>query len=549
MTRPIRRPSLLMTRLGLALPVLAGALGALAMQPAAFWPAIIPSIALAVLMIDWLFLDLDKVSFARLARRAALVGWLWGFGYFTAGLWWLGKAFLVEADQFAWAMPFGVLGLPALLAFFPAIAFLIAFCLWSRHWSRIFAFSFALAALEWLRGHVLTGFPWNAPGMALGNHLWFMQTASIVGLYGLTAIAILIAAAPATLKDRWRGHPDWRASIAAVVALGLLAGYGQWRIPQDNQPEVPGVALRIVQPNIQQDAEFNAINGDAILEDYLNLSRTESGTAAKPTHYIWPESAFPFLLHRNISALDRIGAMLEKNNAWLITGAARMGPPLPGEEAGSFYNSIQAIDGNGIIRDTYDKAHLVPFGEYEPAFAKSLLRMTGLRQFVSIPGGFTPATERKPFSVPGLPPIAGSICYEAIFPGGILPTQQDGSEPRVIINVTNDAWFGDSPGPRQHFAQARLRAVEEGIPLVRAANSGISGVIDPYGRVLFSTNLNSVAVIDSALPEALDRVTFYSRFRDWPFAAMLVFCLGLALYGRFYCTSWLQSAPAKRIDF
>jgi len=532
MTRPIRRPSFLTTRLGLILPVLAGALGALAMQPAAFWPAIIPSITLAVLMIDQLFLDLDKVPFGRLVRRAALIGWLWGFGYFVAGLWWLGKAFLVEAEEFAWAMPFGVLGLPALLAFFSATAFAVAFCVWSRHWSRIFAFSFALAALEWLRGHILTGFPWNAPGMALGNHLWFMQTTSIIGLHGLTAITILIAAAPATLKNKWRGQPDWRASIAALAVLGLLAGYGQWRIPLNAQPEVPGVALRIVQPNIQQDAEFNAINGDAILENYLNLSVNRGETGVRPTHYIWPESAFPFLLQQNLSALDRIGAMLEKNNAWLITGAARMGPPLPGEEAGSFYNSIQAIDSNGIIRDTYDKAHLVPFGEYEPAFAKSLLRMTGLRQFVSIPGGFTPAPERKSFSVSGLPPIAGSICYEAIFPGAVLPRQQDGLRPRVIINVTNDAWFGDSPGPRQHFAQARLRAVEEGIPLIRAANSGISGVIDPYGRVLFSTNLNTVAVIDSALPEALEWTTFYSRFRDWPFALMLVFYLGFTVYGR-----------------
>lgn len=529
MTRPLRRPFFLRYRFGFVLPVLAGALGALAMQPFAFWPIMIPAITLAVLMIDQVYLERDRMPFAGLVKRAALIGWLWGFGYFTASLWWLGKAFLVEADEFAWAMPFGVVGLPAVLAFFCAAAFALALCLWSRNWSRIFAFAFSLASLEWLRGNILTGFPWNAPGMALGNHLWFMQSASIIGLYGLTAVTILIAAAPATLMDRWRGQPDWRASVLALACVGMLAGYGYWRIPPNDQPEVLNVRLRIIQPNIPQDADFNATNGEAILTQYLELSEKNPGDGG-PTHYIWPESAFPFLLHRNLPALDRIGMMLEPGNAWLITGAARMGQPMPGEEAGSFYNAIQAIDRNGIIRDTYDKAHLVPFGEYEPAFSKSLLRLTGLRQFVSIPGGFTPAPERKPFSVPGLPAIAGSICYEAIFPGEVLPV--GGPRPRVIINVTNDAWFGDSPGPRQHFAQARLRSVEEGMPLVRAANSGISGVIDPFGRVLSRTDLNTVAVIDSALPEALDRATFYSRWRNWPLAGMLLVFLGLALYGR-----------------
>lgn len=497
------------------------------MQPFAFWPAIFIALALPVWMLDRLYGERAVSPRRKLLLRASLLGWAWGFGYLTAGLWWLGKAFLVEADQFAWAMPFGVVGLPAVLAFYMSLAFVFALLFWSRGWPRIFIFAFAITAAEWLRGHLMTGFPWNALGMTLGNHLYFMQAASLFGLYGMTLLTVVIGAAPATLTDRTTGGRGM--AVLAILFLGALAIFGYVRIPAEPQPTAVDVRLRIVQPNVPQDENFTAANGEDILENYLALSRNKLPAEA-PTHYIWPESAFPFLLHRNVEALDRIGAMLAPANAALITGAARMGPPLPGEEVGTFFNSIQVIDADGIIRDTYDKVHLVPFGEYEPAFAKALLRMTGLRQFVSIPGGFTPAENRKPFFVRGLPPIAASICYEAIFPGAVLPDSK--GRQGVIVNVTNDAWFGDSPGPHQHFAQARLRSVEEGLPLVRAANSGISGVIDPYGRILHETALNEVAVVDSELPLPLDEATFFSRWPNAPFALMLFVCLGLGLTDR-----------------
>jgi apolipoprotein N-acyltransferase len=198
-----------------------------------------------------------------------------------------------------------------------------------------------------------------------------------------------------------------------------------------------------------------------------------------------------------------------------------MGEPLPGEAVGKFFNAIQVIDHQGTITDSYDKVHLVPFGEYVPGFLDNLIRAVGLREFVHIPGGFEPSENRATLRIPGLPLVAATICYEAIFPGAILP---DGPRPNLILNVTNDAWFGQTPGPYQHFAQARLRAVEEGLPLVRAANTGISAVVDPFGRVLKSLPLGLEGTIDSPLPVEIS-ATVYGRYGMFVLTATLVICL------------------------
>jgi apolipoprotein N-acyltransferase len=461
-----------------------------------------PALALSLIPLVWL---LDGTGGTRITRRsligAAWIGWSWGFGYFVAGFWWLGAAFLVEADQFAWAMPFGVLGLPAVLALFTALGCLLARLLWTSDGARILALTFGLTVSEWLRGHLFTGFPWNNPGMALGQNIWLMQTASLVGLYGLTVLALFIFASPAVL---WTGRSRSQRMLLPGLALALLAGmaaFGFLRVPAEATAEVPDVRLRIMQPNLQQDAKFNPRNRDAIMRHYLSLSGRQSVQGEGPegvTHFIWPESAFPFLLQRDPASLAQIGALLAPNQT-LVTGAARMDEPLPGESVGSFYNAIQVIDERGTIRGSYDKVHLVPFGEYVPHFVGGLIRWLGLREFVHIPGGFSASADRGTLRVPGLPPVAATICYEAIFPGEILP---DGPRPSLILNVTNDGWFGLTTGPHQHFAQARLRAVEEGLPLVRAANTGISAVIDPYGRVVASLGLGREGTLDAHLPEA-----------------------------------------------
>ncbi len=531
------RPILRLTgwrRLGLAW--LAGALAALAMPPFGILPALALSLSLAVWLTD--AAAADRPALRRLLP-CGLVGWAWGFGYLTAGLWWLGAAFLVEAEEFAWAMPLGVLGLPAVLAVFFAGGFALARLLWSRGPARLAALAFGLAGAEWLRGHLFTGFPWNTLGMALGSNLWTMQAASLIGLYGLTLLAILIAAAPATLATGVTARGRLIPSVVALAALAGLAGYGALRLPSAPDPTVAGVRLRLIQPNVPQDARFRADMRDEIVGKYLEMSdralSPERTGISDVTHLIWPESAFPFLIQRDPQALGRIGAALPEGKQ-IVTGAARGREPLTRENA-VFHNSILTIGPGGRIGEVYDKVHLVPFGEYLPGPLDAALRAVGLRQFVAVPGGFTPGSRegQRILTVPGLPPVAATICYEAIFPGAILPPASGEAAPAVpglILNLTNDAWFGDTPGPRQHFAQARLRAVEEGLPLVRDANSGISAVVDGHGRVLASLPLGTEGVLDSALPQRLPGRTLYARLGDAPFALALLACLGLALVGR-----------------
>lgn len=506
----------------------AGAVGALALPPFGILPALILSLTPAV----WLLDGAAKAGPGRRARltSAALAGWLWGFGYFVAGLWWLGAAFLVEADQFAWALPFGVLGLPALLAVFPAFGFALAQALWTRDASRVLAFAFALTVSEILRGHLFTGFPWNSPGMALGQHLWLMQAASVAGLYGLTLLAVAIAGAPALLGTGATARARWTAPALAAAALAGLAIFGAFRVPSDAVATVADVRLRLMQPNLPQDAKFNPRNRDLIMQRYLRISAApgpDGQDHEQATHIVWPESAFPFLLHRDPGSLAQIATLLGPGSV-LITGAARMDEPLPGEAVGKFFNAIQVIDEKGTILGAYDKVHLVPFGEYVPRFLDALIRAVGLRQFVHIPGGFEPSETRTSLRVPGLPPVAATICYEAIFPGEVLP---DGPRPNLILNVTNDAWFGETPGPYQHFAQARLRAVEEGLPLVRAANTGISAVVDPFGRVTGSLPLGVEGVLDAALPTVVS-ATLYNRHGRFVLTATLVICLMAAVSRR-----------------
>jgi apolipoprotein N-acyltransferase len=286
-----------------------------------------------------------------------------------------------------------------------------------------------------------------------------------------------------------------------------------------------------MQPNLPQDAKFRPENRDAIMRHYLALSDrptspTSSGVA-DATHLIWPESAFPFLLHREPRALAQIAALLPAGTT-LVTGAARLGEPLPGETGRRFYNSIQVVAEDGTIIGTYDKHHLVPFGEYFPHFLDAVLRGMGIRQFVQVPGGFAAGEHQGALAIPGLPAVAATVCYEAIFPGSVVPS---GPRPGLILNVTNDAWFGMTVGPYQHFAQARLRSVEEGLPLVRAANTGISAVIDPYGRVLASLPLGAEGVLDANLPGAIFPPIF-TRFGQLLFAAMLLGCGGIAVASR-----------------
>jgi apolipoprotein N-acyltransferase len=502
----------------------AGATTALALPPLDLWPA--PFLTFPLLV--WL---IDGCGAGPLGGMlaAAGIGWCFGFGYFLLGLYWIGHAFLVDARTFGWLLPFAVISLPAGLALFTAFGVALARLLWTAGTLRILALAAALTTAEWLRGHLLTGFPWNALGYMLATPLPIAQTASVIGLWGLTFIAVFVYASPAIIADdpaesRYR----WAAPGLGILLIAAMAGFGVARLATTPTTFVDGVRLRIMQPNLQQDEKFRYSRKQQVMDRYVALSgRVSLGGATgldDVTHLIWPESAFPFFLSREPDALARI-AMLLPQGAVLITGAVRAPEIAPTQAVTRAYNSIYVIDHTGSALSIYDKVHLVPFGEYLPF--QDFLESHGLTALTKVRGGFLAGDRRRHLAVPGAPDAVPLLCYEVIFPGEIMP----GERPGWMLNLTNDGWFGASPGPYQHLAQARLRAIEEGLPLVRAANTGISAIVDPLGRILRSLPLGVEDVLDSALPAALPP-TPYARFGDVPAASIVTLAFILVIAGR-----------------
>ncbi len=494
-----------------------GSLSVLAFAPFCFPPILFLTLPALVWLID----DTDGPS------QAAATGWLFGFGYFFFSLLWIGEAFLVEAEKFAMLAPFAVTLLPAGLAIFWALATALARRFWWPGLARVLVLAVALAGAEWLRGHLLTGFPWNVLGYALTQPDSMMQSASLVGVYALGLPVVILFAWPlVALGDR---RTIMQAVAAPAIVLAAIWGFGTWRLATATNDMVPNVKFRIVQPSVPQREKWMPQFQARIFQDHLTLSKTmPDGTSDNlegTTHVIWPEAAMPFLPLENPEALTAIGEMLPQGRQ-LITGALRrMSPPgASGNVAGAAgYNSIMVFKDDGGLAATYDKIHLVPFGEYLPL--SGFLGALGLSQLAHGHGAFSTGAEPRPLmSIAGLPPAAGLICYEVLFPGAIVQSAQ---RPGVLLNVTNDGWFGTSIGPPAHFHQSRVRAVEEGVPLVRAANNGISGVIDPYGRVIQSLGLNVRGVADSALPVALAR-TWYARIGDYALLILSILAIALA---------------------
>jgi apolipoprotein N-acyltransferase len=293
------------------------------------------------------------------------------------------------------------------------------------------------------------------------------------------------------------------------------------------------VKLRIMQPNLTQDEKFNYGARQQVMARYLALSDRATGpdsTGVRDvTHLIWPESAFPFFLVREGEAMGQIADLLPPGTV-LIVGAARPASAAPTPGIVRAYNSIYVIDHDGSILSVYDKLHLVPFGEYLPF--QDVLESLGLMQLTKVRGGYIPGSARKPTAVPRAPAFLPLICYEIVFPGEAVPP---GERPGWLVNLTNDGWFGQSTGPYQHLQQARVRAIEEGLPLVRAANTGVSAVIDPVGRIVRSLPLGTEGVLDSPLPRPVDSTVFV-RFRDGPVGLLMLAALAVLLWRRLRAT-------------
>ena len=447
------------------------------------------------------------------------LGYAFGLGFFVAGLYWISGALFVDIATFWWLVPIAAAGLPALFALYVGIA-LLATNLATKHLrlsgtARVFGFAIAWTAAEWVRGHAFTGLPWNLIGStwsgAFPGAIAVLQSVAWIGIYGLSFLTVLAASLPALLGasslvsiSEFR---RWMPAIGAALLVLVPGAAGAVRL--EMSPIAIGKTwLRIVQPSIPQTMKWEPGAAEINLRKLLNLSTAAS---TRPiAAIIWPEAATPFLLERDATVRREMAAIVPKQG-YLITGALRGSPPQG--PVVQIWNSIEAMNAHGDIVARYDKAHLVPFGEYLPVRdALPFKKITA--GTVDLSAGEGPRT----MVLAGLPPFAAAICYEAIFPGAIVNEQE---RPDWILNLTNDAWYGRSSGPFQHLASARTRTVEEGLPMVRVANSGISAVIDATGRVLERVNLDAIGYADVALP-APGESTLYSRAGDWALVALLL---------------------------
>jgi apolipoprotein N-acyltransferase len=491
------------------LALLLGLLAAPAMPPFNLVPLLVPSFTGLLWLLDG----------APTRRRAGVDGWLWGMGFFVPNLSWVAAAMFVDLAQFWWMIPVSVLGLPAAVSLFSAAACALCRTLPARGLGRIWLFAICWTLAEWLRGRIpFGGFPWALIGYAWSSDsavaLDLMQTASLFGVYGLGFFTVLIAASPARFGDSLPVDGSFwkRLDGVALAAVLLLAGilWGAERLAHGVAGDVPGVQLRIVQTDVanRNDGQDRQLR----LDRTVALARRPGAEAA--TAQIWPESAVDYYLDDQPQLAAAIGALTPPDGL-VLTGTA-----LAHRDRGTEHetNSVAALSPQGGIVGSYDKAHLVPFGEYIP-----LRWLLGFIPAVAERGsGWATGPGARTLHLPNLPPVAVIICYEAVFPHAVI---DEADRPGWLLNDTNDAWFGRSIGPDQHFALARLRTVEEGLPLIRAANGGISGVVDAYGRRVITLPPGQEAALDVKLPVALPTNTPYGTAGDAPLLLIVLLTL------------------------
>ena len=466
-----------------------GALETLALPPIGLVPVLWAVFPVLVLLLRQ----------AATRRQAFAIGWAHAFGYFAFGLYWMSAAMFVDIGHFWWAVPLSLFSLPAFLALFYGAAALLAWRLGVAGITGALTVALTWFLADYARGHVLTGLPWNLIGYTWDWVLPVMQTASVVGVYGLTLITLVLAVLPAAVStNKKHNFLVWSGGILLIAVMAIGGDVRLMTTPLEN---VPNVRLRLVQPNVDQANKWKAGQQQANLETLLNFTAAPSD---KPiTDVIWPESATGYNLIDDNVMRAGVASVLPRG-ATLLTGLIRYEQTA---DETHYYNSFVVIDGKGGIPAIYDKSHLVPFGEYVPF--NSVLNV---RALASMGADFSAGAGPRTLRIESLPPFSPLICYEAIFPGAVVDAHD---RPNLMINITNDGWYRITAGPHQHFAIVRMRAVEEGVPLIRAANTGISGVVDPLGHVTASLGLGHKGYVDADLPGALPP-TFYAKYRDFP---------------------------------
>lgn len=508
-----------LTRLGAALAALA--LGALAAATHPPFGLVAGFLAYPALML--------LAERAKTTRGAFQLGWLAGFAYFFISCWWVAEAFLVNADAHAWMAPFAASLLPAGLALFWGAAL----ALYHRfhppgHALRPVFFAVVFCGFEWLRGTVLTGFPWNPAGAAWGAGSAASQFAAVVGVYGLGLVTVAGFSLIGPLFSPGRVKPRWGAAVLGAALIAALLIGGQVRLDQA-RPEITGTVVRIVQADVEQQAKWDAESFEAIVQRYVNL--TARPGAQTPHVIVWPEGALPVTSNEAFADGSPVAAAMTRAlqpGQTLLAGFSRAEPTADGEWR--YFNSLYALISEGDagmrISAVYDKHRLVPFGEYLPL--APLMSATGLRSLVHMPADYSPGPRPAPLSLAGLPDVQPLICYESLYPGF---TPGGGNRPGWIVNVSNDAWFGRTSGPVQHLNLASFRAIETGLPVVRATPTGVSAMIDPWGRVVEGKRLEpgESGVIDARLPQAL-RPTLYSRFGGFGFAGLMLLGMVVGLW-------------------
>lgn len=487
----------------------AGLMTALAMPP------------FGLFFILWVTLPLFYLVLTEAANRkqAFLRGWFFGLGFFLGGLFWITNALFVDLAAWWWIIPFALLGIPVLLSFYTGLLGLAVFQI-LKHTGRkggVFAFAALWCVTEYLRGILFTGFPWNLSGYAWAHSPAMLQNLSWAGVYGLGVLTVASAMMTVFLFFETGKRAVYAACTLLLAVPLVLWGWGALRLAQAEETAFnDAVMLRVVQPNIPQHEKWRTEKQAGNFQKLLSLSNAENHADI----IIWPETA----LTADIDAFPAIGTALRNElpaDSVLMTGNIFSRSDEQGKSL--YYNSLMVLDIRTGEKVQYPKSHLVPFGEYVPfrnvmSVAALGALLSGFEDFQAGDGPYTAENF-------GMPSFSSLICYEIIFPGNVTDAAH---RPAWLLNITNDGWYGNSPGPYQHFSFSRARAIEEGLPLVRAANTGISAVIDPYGHILKAVPLEKTGVIDIALPRPLPP-TFYAKYRE-SFFAVAVFILMLAAF-------------------